>query len=466
MTININNLFSDNSFEQSKFIIAAVSGGSDSLALLFLLHDFLQKKQEAWRLIAITVDHGLRPESAQEAQSVHDLCKKYNIKHEIFVWQGKKPKTGLADKARIARYNLLCQAAKVYNSCLIITGHTLDDQIETFRMRQQRRDQGRGLACMPNKALLQQEFILLRPLLAYRRQDLRAYLQSRHIHWIDDPSNENTKYERVRIRNTTNMCDITAISNQIAQAQLLRKNEAVQIAALIERANAHWRGQQLILQSIDDKVLMQPIYLRLLEILTALIGGKSFFKPATKAMEVFLHQKSTCAKKMTHSSTIIEKHAHEIRLWREQRNLTAMSIKPHTAGLWDGRFEINNLTTKGFIIRNPNLKEVQNAIKILENNNHPCKKHHIPSLLTAPLIEYDNDIVLPFITDTNKEQAANYTIVPILLPFHWLASGHDFAMLPALYKLFKQRMGLNNKILGFDAKNLKQIVTDTLASDD
>ncbi|UXM95639.1 tRNA lysidine(34) synthetase TilS [Bartonella sp. HY329] len=464
MIANLKPNFLIDDFDQSQNIIAAVSGGSDSLALLFLLQEFLQKHGQQHRLVAITIEHGLRPESFLEAQAVGALCLKHNIQHDIYVWQGEKPKVGISDKARTARYNLLCKAAKQYQSHVILTGHTFNDQIETFRMRQIRLDKGRGLAGMAREALLQQEFKLLRPLLDCKRADLRNYLLTKNIGWVDDPSNDNVHYERVRIRKSADPAIEDTIYNQLKTARLQREKAAKDIAQLIQQTNIHWRGEQLFIEIADDSLRQQLAFIHLIEVLSALVGGKAFLKPATSALIDFIATPAN-AKKATHCSALLENHPKEIRIWREQRNLQPMIITSGKTMIWDGRFAITNKQNEDLMIRIPSISEVHAALNELQNHNINKIKYHIPSLLTAPLIETKNDKTLPFISRKFSE-SNQYHITPVLMPFHWLASGHDFAMLSPLYRLFYQRMDLKFKIDGFANKNLAEIPTCTLASEE
>src|SRR5690606_40820696 len=147
MDPDIDRLFAGLDLADRRSLVVAVSGGSDSLSLLFLTRAFLQSHASHVRLLAVTVDHNLRPEAADEALAVQRLCQRFGIEHRTLVWRGDKPASGLIAAAREARYDLLAEAAEGIGADVILVGHTLDDQAETVAMRAQR-GAGAGLAGM------------------------------------------------------------------------------------------------------------------------------------------------------------------------------------------------------------------------------------------------------------------------------------------------------------------------------
>ena len=184
-------------FEPGPVIAVGVSGGADSLALALLVKGWAAKR--GGRVVALTVDHGLRVGSAREAREVARWLKRRGLEHHVLRWQGAKPRTGIPAAARAARYRLLtdwCRRAGVLHLAL---GHHLEDQAETFLLRLARGSGVDGLAAMAPVTELG-GVRLLRPLLDVEKERLRASLRRRGQEWIEDPSNADPGFARTRMR--------------------------------------------------------------------------------------------------------------------------------------------------------------------------------------------------------------------------------------------------------------------------
>jgi tRNA(Ile)-lysidine synthase len=188
-------------------LILAVSGGPDSTALLVIAARWVENLQtrlerRAPKLLAVTVDHGLRPQAATEALAVKRLARRLGVPHRTLRWRGKKPVTGLPEAARYARYGLLAQAAGRAGYGHILTAHTLDDQAETVLFRLSRGSGLTGLAGMARAARLPVggDFVLLRPFLTVAKARLVATLEAAGIGFSDDPSNRDPRFTRARLR--------------------------------------------------------------------------------------------------------------------------------------------------------------------------------------------------------------------------------------------------------------------------
>lgn len=177
----------------------AVSGGSDSMAMLRLAHEWRNAGPELPSFTVLTVDHGLRPEAADEARHVKAWAVGLGLSHVTLAWEGPRPSAGLQAKAREARYDLMAGWCEAHGGDVLLTAHTLDDQAETVLMRLARTTSFDSLAGIPRHGHWK-NLPLYRPLLDTRRQALRNYLEGLGQAWIDDPSNADPRFERVRIR--------------------------------------------------------------------------------------------------------------------------------------------------------------------------------------------------------------------------------------------------------------------------
>jgi len=185
-------------------LILAVSGGPDSTALMWLAARWRDELERPPKLIAVTIDHGLRKESAGEARAVARLAKALNVEHVTLRWSGRKPKTGIQEAARNARYRLLSEEAHRQNAMHILTAHTLDDQAETVLFRMARGSGVSGLVGMrwfdgiPVAGARPAN--LVRPLLNVPKTRLIATLKAAKVNYSVDPSNSDPRFTRPRLR--------------------------------------------------------------------------------------------------------------------------------------------------------------------------------------------------------------------------------------------------------------------------
>lgn len=228
--------------ETAPGLLLAVSGGPDSTALMWLAarwHHALRLRRKP-DLLAVTVDHGLRPESAGEARAVARLAKQLGVPHRTLRWTGRKPSTGVPEAARIARYALLAQAAHKAGATHVLTAHTRDDQAETVLMRLAR---GSGLTGLGAMAMLtrlsplpengEREVFLARPLLGTAKARLVATLDAARIAYADDPTNRDPRYTRPRLRGLMGALEREGLGAQrlaLLAHRLRRADQAVEIA--------------------------------------------------------------------------------------------------------------------------------------------------------------------------------------------------------------------------------------------
>ena len=184
-------------FEEAPVVAVGVSGGCDSMALILLCDRWARRN--GGRVIALTVDHRLRADSAAEAAQVGDWCARRGIEHRILTWDGEKPRTRIQETAREARYGLLSGWCRENGVLHLAIAHNREDQAETFLMRLTRGSGTFGLAA--TSAVVESGGVrIIRPLLGVSRERLRHTLREAGQDWIEDPSNRNPQYRRVRVR--------------------------------------------------------------------------------------------------------------------------------------------------------------------------------------------------------------------------------------------------------------------------
>lgn len=209
-------------------LLVAVSGGPDSVALLALLADWARGPGRP-PLHAATVDHGLRPEAAAEAERVAELCARLGVPHATLRWAGPKPATGIQDAARRARYDLLAEEALRQGCAAVVTAHTLDDQAETLLMRLAHGSGPSGLTGMQPHSR-RGEVLIVRPLLSIEKARLVATAEARGLPFIRDPSNADPRFERVRWRGLAPLLaeqGLDAARLGLLAARMTRQEEAL-----------------------------------------------------------------------------------------------------------------------------------------------------------------------------------------------------------------------------------------------
>ena len=325
---NPSHSFSSFDLASRRSVIVAISGGSDSTALLIVLRDFLDRHAPDTKPIAVTVDHGLRASSSDEALAVAALCARLGIPHRTLSWTGAKPKTGIPAAAREARYRLLSEAAHQAGTDLVLTGHTADDQIETVAMRASRGD-GRGLAGMAPATLHQGSVWICRPLLGAWRRDLRSTLTVRGIGWIDDPTNVDPAFERPRMRASlaADSGDRERDLAAIADAADAREAQGRAAAQLVE---AHVSRAAHDALRIDPGLIAgasKPAAIHALRLLLATVGGCEQLPDLARATDLF-ERLGTADVRATLSRCLVEVRKTGISLRREARGKTAFAALP------------------------------------------------------------------------------------------------------------------------------------------
>lgn len=325
----------------------AVSGGVDSLALMVLASEWAPR--HGVRLRVFTVDHGLRPQARDECQFVVETAHKLGLEAELLQWQGDKPAANIQAAARAARYRLLGEAMKANEIKVLASAHQCEDQAETVLMRL---GHGSGLEGLQGMQPLthQHGMQLFRPLLGVGRAELAALVAKQGLVPVDDPSNRQTSFERVRWRHELTRLDalgldarrICDFAGRAGRADAALDYYADEALAKIARLSAMGMVR---LDRAGLFALPEEIGLRIFRRSLAWCGGQR--KPfALSAVEALLEQLRADAKApaRTLCGAVVRARPDWIELVRETRHLPQdpMVVDEGATAVWDERFRVEN----------------------------------------------------------------------------------------------------------------------------
>ncbi|WP_424980554.1 tRNA lysidine(34) synthetase TilS [Leisingera sp. S232] len=326
----------------------AVSGGSDSMALLHLLQEAL--KDEQVEFLAATVDHGLRPEAAAEAELAGQAAAALGMAHEVIRWEEGPGSGNLQKQAREARYDLLSSWAKRNGIATVCIAHTADDQAETLLMRMARASGVAGLSGMPARRVYK-GVTLLRPLLEVTRRELRKYLCERGIEWCDDPSNSDLRFERVRARRTLAQLAPLGLTPTVLSRVAENMNKAREAldwyVFLAARDLAHVQAGAVVLCQRKFRTLPSETGYRLLVKAIQWVSGAPY-PPRRVPMEIAM-----LAARGGGAATVSGCHllttTKQIWICREANAVKDTACLP--GQVWDGRWKIFGGDAKGCEVR-------------------------------------------------------------------------------------------------------------------
>ena len=305
----------------------AVSGGGDSIALLHLV------LQAGLRAEAVTVDHRLRPESGTEADGVALACARLGVPHVVQVWDHGPVQGNLMDAARRARMGLVLDWARGRGIAHVALGHTRDDQAETVLMGLARSAGIAGLSGM-RRDWVEGGVTFHRPMLDAGRDELRDWLRSQGIDWVDDPTNEDVRFDRIKARKVLGALmplgitakGLAAVAGHLASAQAALA-EQVQAAAgrhVTAAAGALRIGPGLVAEpaEVQRQLLAQAV---------GWLSGKTYL-PRAEGLARF--QQALCDGR---DATLQGCRARKGWLLREARHL---GIAVPVGQVWDRRWRV------------------------------------------------------------------------------------------------------------------------------
>ena len=322
-------------------IALAVSGGRDSLALMFLIKKWLENNKFDKDVVVLTVNHQLREESNAECAEVALIAQGYGFQHKILIWHHENIKTSIQEKARNARYDLMINYLKENGIDTLITGHTLDDKIETFLMRLSKGSGLEGLKSIQTSRNVD-GINLFRPLLKITRDQTTKTLVSQNIGWIDDPTNTDEKYERIKIRNNISTLEKLNISKEMLQLTLNRLGRAHEVISNItEKALLEvLHFDSLGYVSLDYNLLKAypyEIIIKVFEKALIYVNGK---RVSLQSLERVCSEVIQTRKPKTINGCVIYTKKNIIHITRENRDIESFNLKVGDLHVWDNRFKV------------------------------------------------------------------------------------------------------------------------------
>lgn len=370
--------------EKTTGVAVAVSGGSDSMGALYVMARAAQ--QHGFALHAVTVDHALRAESAQEAAGVAQTCAGLGVPHQVLVWDHGTIAGNLMDAARRARYGLMADWAVGQGISHIVLGHTADDQAETFLMGLARKAGIDGLVGMQTH-WDQGGVRFVRPFLATTREALRDVLNGLGVRWIDDPSNENDKYTRVKARRALTALKplgITVGTLADVMANLGRAQAALGTATRNAAARlCTTQAGEVILDRREWNQTGQEEQRRLLIAALRWISGAGYTPRGSGVLRVMVaieHGRDT-----TFAGCRIRMSGAAFRVVREPKGVAGLVCGPDA--LWDGRWHVDGPFAAGQVVRalGPDGLRQCEGWKTTGNSKD--------SLLVSPAVWYDDVLI-------------------------------------------------------------------------
>jgi tRNA(Ile)-lysidine synthase len=324
----------------------AVSGGSDSMALMHIVANV--QDIDPGMVTVLSVDHGLRSQSAAEARFVAHAARGYGFFQQTLCWEGEKPANGIQEAARNARYELMTSYCLANGIKSLLTAHHLDDQAETVLMRLARGSGVNGLTAMTGHSTMN-DVAILRPLLGIPKSGLREILQKANINWLEDPSNNNCDYERARLREK--IPELAAIGLQakhIAKTamRMQRARNALEIftsEVLARTAKLYPAG--FCHMDAEDFLSSPPeIVLRgLARVINAVRGSREHIrmKKLEKVADIITAEKKV-TKTLSECKILRDKSGLLVCREHGRKGLPEVILEPGQSRMWDARFSVKS----------------------------------------------------------------------------------------------------------------------------
>lgn len=402
-------MFAIGYFEPAPNIVVATSGGADSMALLLLANDWVQPF--GGKVIALTINHNLRPESKDEAMQVKAWCENYGIEHHILTWEHNTPvKSAIQETAREARYRLLTDWCRENHILHLLTAHHCDDQVETMFFRLARGSGLEGLSAMSAQKIVS-GVRLLRPFLQISKSRLIATLQDRRQEWLEDPSNQNPLYGRVNIRSQLENYEhneniknrASYLTNFLGKFRNLLENKLA--SCLTETIEIYPQGYACI-NTREFFLLDKEIATKAIASLIQAVSGLPHPPRSKKLLHLCdIINSGKLYSKRSLGGAIFEQSENKIIVYREAKAIEkSRTVPENTLIIWDNRFLVKWQRTENSFsdiqlevrsLGSDGLTQIQKLSPSLLKNSHPARiLRTFPSLwlleelVSAPHIGY------------------------------------------------------------------------------
>jgi len=393
---------------KEKYAIA-VSGGSDSLALSTLAKLYSLENDNDF--VALIIDHKLRKESANEAKQTYKSLTQKKIKAKILTYQGEKFSSNIQKKARDLRYDLFEKYCTKNKIKFLILAHHQDDLIENFYIRLIRGSGIKGLTSLQNIFEYNKDFYLLRPLLNFNKQELLNVTKKSYLSWIEDPSNKNDKFLRVRIRKMQSKLqkegfDPKRIIKTIENLNTAKDSLEFYIFKSEKKYLKFFKeGYATLKSSIFNNEAQEVIFRVIIKAIHYVSG--EYYPPRSDSLKSLMKNLSVKTfKSSTLGGCLIEKNKNIISFYREDRNVAVETLnKTKQKTNWDDRFLVNKNfnNQQQFVVK----KLGNHGIEYLRKNKFNDYGNKIPVQAKKTLPSFWNNqgqlLFVPFVNFKNKK---------------------------------------------------------------
>lgn len=340
---NKNSIFNLNKKTLCRKISVGVSGGADSLALAILVLRYAE--YHGFDIITYTVNHNLREEALQEALYVNLVMQKFGIKHKILHWEHDDIKFGhIENEARKARYNLLRNAMYEDESDILLTAHTENDLVETFLLRKIKHSTKTGLAGISALRDFGCGKILMRPLLNIKKDKLIEFLNAINVTWVHDTSNDDEKFQRVKIRKvlSTKSRFHELIIKRVRHLSTIRQKTEFNLYKFMV-VNVFFNADLLSVEILKKTFYEYEYRLELLQNLIMIVGGAEYPVNFSKCLDK-LYQ----FKKFTLGKCVIDFSEDYVKIYRENKGFK--ELKKGDGYFFDNRVFVRFVRENSFFV--------------------------------------------------------------------------------------------------------------------